>query len=85
MQLQQDFEFQLAEFAVGEDEEVAAAAGGIEETELGQFALKLFQSRGAASAPDDHWIAFRLRPMSERSRDKETLVSSARFSAILSS
>ena len=46
--LYQDFEFQLAEFAVGEDEEVAAAAGGIEETELGQLVVKLLQSRGAA-------------------------------------
>ena len=40
-----DFEFQLAEFAVGEDQEVAAAAGGIEETELGQLVVKFLQPR----------------------------------------
>ena len=48
MKLQQDFEFQLAQFAVGDDEEVAAAAGGIEEAELGQLVVELVQARGAA-------------------------------------
>ncbi len=48
VQLYKDFELQLAEFAVSEDEEVAAAARGIEETEIGQLVVKLLQTRGAA-------------------------------------
>ena len=44
VKLQQDFEFQLAQFAVGENEEIAATAGGIEKAEFGQFLVKLLQA-----------------------------------------
>ena len=42
-----DYLSQPAEFTIGEDEEVSAATGGIEETEFGQPVVKLLQSRGA--------------------------------------
>ena len=37
IKLAQDIDFELAQFAIGDDEEVAAAAGGIEEGEAGQL------------------------------------------------
>src|ERR1019366_7418907 len=48
VKLEQDFELQLAQLAVGDDEEVAAAAGRIEEADFGQLVVKLVQARGAA-------------------------------------
>lgn len=36
----EEIEFEKAEFAVGDDEEVAAAAGGVEEFEGGEFVVK---------------------------------------------
>ena len=41
----EDFEFEQAQFAVGDDEEVAAAAGGVEECELAEFLVKVLQAR----------------------------------------
>jgi len=36
----EDFEVEQAQFAVGDDEEIAAAAGGVEEVQGGDFAAK---------------------------------------------
>ena len=48
VQFEEDFEFEFAEFPVGDDEEVAAAAGRIEEAEFAEFVLKLLEARGTA-------------------------------------
>ena len=48
MEFEEDFEFEGAEFAIGDDEEIAAAAGGIEEGERAEFDLERFQTGGAA-------------------------------------
>ena len=48
LKFNEHFEFQRAEFAVGDDKEVAAAAGRVEEAELGQLVLKFGEARGAA-------------------------------------
>ena len=48
LQFQQDFEFELAEFPVGQDEEVAAAASWIEEAEFGQLGMKVPEAHQAA-------------------------------------
>ncbi len=45
---QEDFEFELAQFAVGDDEEVAAAAGGVEEGELAEFVVEGLEAGEAA-------------------------------------
>ena len=45
---QQDFEFELAQFAVGDDEEVAAAAGGVEEGEPGHAFVEGLEAGDAA-------------------------------------
>src|SRR5262249_53253601 len=42
------FEFKLAQFAVGKDEKVAAAAGGVEERELAEFGVEFFEPRLAS-------------------------------------
>jgi hypothetical protein len=38
------FEFEVAQFAVGDDEKVSAAARGIEETEGAKFLVKFFET-----------------------------------------
>ena len=37
------FQFKLAQFTVGDDEEVAAAASGVEETEIAEFVMEFLQ------------------------------------------
>jgi hypothetical protein len=39
-----DFVFEAAQFAVGNDQEVAAAAGGVEKGERGQFVVQRLQA-----------------------------------------
>ncbi len=46
----EDVEFEAAEFAVGDDEEVAAAAGGVEEAEGGDVFLQGFEAFVAGDA-----------------------------------
>jgi hypothetical protein len=45
----ENFEFECSEFTVGDDEEVAATAGGIEELELGEADAEGFETAGAAT------------------------------------
>ena len=44
----EDFDFQQAKSAIGEDKEVAAAAGRIEEAERAEFLVERFEVRAAA-------------------------------------
>ena len=43
MEQLEDFDFQQAQLAVGDDEEIAAAAGGVEEAEAGELFVEASQ------------------------------------------
>ncbi|MBW7835404.1 MAG: hypothetical protein H3C28_02035 [Sphingomonadales bacterium] len=66
----QHLDFQHPQFAVGDDQKVAAAAGGVEKFEIPQLFLKLQQVRNAAAvSPRLQPVEFRLQVIQEQWSD----------------
>ena len=58
--LLEGFEFKLAQFAVGNDEEIAAAASRVEEPEIAEFSFEILQP-GAAARWSGQLCGFQIR------------------------